>query len=171
MVIRLPSAHDADHAAPGPMGPPPAARRAPGLRRRRALVLLTAAILVWTVGALAAQYTRTYTLARQAAQLDQRRRDLATENQALRDEIQRLRTDDAYIERLARTELGLVRPGEVEFLVVPPKGTSPQPDPGAAGRAAAPAPAVHPSQASPADGGWFSRLLARVSSLLSRLHP
>jgi len=124
---------------------------------------------VWTVGALMAQYARTNALARQAAQLDQRRRDLATENQALRDEIQRLRTDDAYIERLARTELGLVRPGEVEFLVVPPTGAPPGRR--AAGPAAAPAPAVHPSQASPADGDWFGRLLARVSSLLSRLRP
>jgi len=142
------------------------------VRRRRALVLLAAAVIAWMVGALVVQYARTYALARQAAQLDQRQRDLAMDNQALRDEIQRLQTDDAYIEWLARTELGLVRPGEVEFLAVPPKGASPErPDRDAASAAAAPAPAVHPSQGTPADGGWFGRLLARVSWLLSRLHP
>lgn len=70
--------------------------------------------------ALSVQYARTYSLAREAARMDQHRRDLIAENQRLRDEIQRLQTDDRYIERLAREQLGLVRPGEIELLIVPP---------------------------------------------------
>jgi hypothetical protein len=37
----------------------------------------------------------------------------------LRVEIQRLRTDDRYIERLAREQLGMLRPGEMELVVIP----------------------------------------------------
>lgn len=70
--------------------------------------------------ALSVQYARTYSLAREAARLEQHRRDLIAENQRLREEIQRLQTDDRYIERLAREQLGLVRPGEIELLIVPP---------------------------------------------------
>ena len=51
-------------------------------------------------------------------------------NEELREEIGRLQTDNAYIEHLARTELGLVRPGEIEFMLVPNGRTTP---PGGAG--------------------------------------
>ena len=36
-------------------------------------------------------------------------------NNRLRGEIQRLRTDDLYLEGLARTQLGLVRPNETVY--------------------------------------------------------
>jgi cell division protein FtsB len=39
------------------------------------------------------------------------------ENARLRAEIQRLRTDPAAIEELARRDLGLVRPGEKVFII------------------------------------------------------
>ena len=82
-------------------------------------MLFAAVVAVWGTVAFVGQYARTYALARQAAQLDQRHRTLTAQNEQLREEIQRLETDDAYIEHLARTELGLVRPGEVEFMLVP----------------------------------------------------
>ncbi len=69
--------------------------------------------------AVGAQYLRTYTLAREAARLEQHRQGLLVENTALRVEIQRLRTDDQYIERLAREQLGMVRPGEMELVLMP----------------------------------------------------
>jgi len=37
------------------------------------------------------------------------------ENARIADEIRRLQTDRAYIERLAREELGMVKPGELVF--------------------------------------------------------
>lgn len=36
-------------------------------------------------------------------------------NAALRDQIERLETDDRFLEAFARRELGLVRPGEVVY--------------------------------------------------------
>lgn len=45
--------------------------------------------------------------------LNQRNTHLATENARLRREVQQLHDDPAAIERAAREELGLVRPGEV----------------------------------------------------------
>jgi cell division protein FtsB len=43
------------------------------------------------------------------------------ENARLRQEIQRLRSDMSYIEKIAREELGLVRPGELVFEFVEPE--------------------------------------------------
>jgi cell division protein FtsB len=39
------------------------------------------------------------------------------ENARLRDEVRRLREDPASVEAIAREELGLIRPGEVLFIV------------------------------------------------------
>lgn len=92
-------------------------------RRRRLMTIGAAVALALAFTTLTNQYAKTYTLAREKARLEQRRRDLMTDNARLRDEIQRLRTDDRYIEQIARQQLGLVRPGEVELLVVPYDGT------------------------------------------------
>jgi cell division protein DivIC len=81
------------------------------------------------VVALSIQYARTLSLARQADRLETRREALIVENQALRGEIHRLRTDDQYIEQLAREQLGLLKPGEVELQIVsPPSGASAAPE-------------------------------------------
>jgi cell division protein FtsB len=48
-----------------------------------------------------------------AASLDTLRQD----NARLRDEIRRLKTDPSTIESIARDELGLMRPGELVFIV------------------------------------------------------
>ena len=44
-------------------------------------------------------------------------RQQRTENERLREEIQRLLEDPATIEEIARRELGLIRPGERLFIV------------------------------------------------------
>jgi len=98
--------------------------RPPRRRRLRPARLVQAAFGAVVLGALfaalVAQYDRTSALARQAIQLEQHRRDLLQQNDRLRTEITRLRTDDAYVELLARQQLGLVRPGEIELLIVRP---------------------------------------------------
>ncbi|HEV2438760.1 MAG TPA: septum formation initiator family protein [bacterium] len=100
------------------------APRAETNARRRRLVTIGAALaLAMALAGLTNQYAKTYTLARDEARLEQRRRDLIADNARLRDEIERLQTDDRYIEQIAREQLGLVRPGEVELLVVPYDGT------------------------------------------------
>jgi cell division protein FtsB len=49
------------------------------------------------------------------AQLDEQNFRLQKENEALRQRISRLRHDDSYLEKIAREELNLVRPGEVIY--------------------------------------------------------
>lgn len=106
------------------------------VRRRRLMTIGAAVALALAFTALTNQYAKTYTLARAKARLEQRRRDLMTDNAHLRDEIQRLQTDDRYIEQIARQQLGLVRPGEVELLVVPYDGTVSAPAAAALGASA-----------------------------------
>lgn len=105
-------------------------------RRRRLVTIGAALVLAMALTGLTSQYAKTYTLARDQARLEQRRRDLIADNARLRDEIERLQTDDRYIEQIAREQLGLVRPGEVELLVVPYDGTVSAP--GATRRGSAP---------------------------------
>ena len=56
---------------------------------------------------------RTLALRRDLASLRAHNRDLATENERLAREAEALRRDPAAIERVARTELGWVKPGEI----------------------------------------------------------
>lgn len=94
-------------------------RKLPGSLTSRLAVLVAAAVVCWTVLAFGVQYVRTYTLAREAARLERHQRDLLVQNASLLGEIRRLRTDDQYIERLAREQLGMLRPGEIALVIVP----------------------------------------------------
>ena len=49
------------------------------------------------------------------AKLEERNFVLHRENESLRERIDRIRHDDAYLQKIAREELGLVRPGEVIY--------------------------------------------------------
>jgi cell division protein FtsB len=49
------------------------------------------------------------------AKLNEQNYYLQKENEALRQRISRLRNDNAYLEKLAREELNLVRPGEIIY--------------------------------------------------------
>ena len=82
-------------------------------------VIAAAAVAGWLLLALATQYLRTYNLASEALRLERHKRELLIQNANLIGEIHRLRTDDRYVERVAREQLGMVRPGEIEFVIVP----------------------------------------------------
>jgi cell division protein FtsB len=56
---------------------------------------------------------KTITLKRDLTALRARNRELAAENDRLEREAEALRDDPAAIERVARTDLGWVRPGEI----------------------------------------------------------
>ena len=56
---------------------------------------------------------RTLTLRHDLAALRARNRELAAENERLAREAEALRSDPAAVERVARAELGWVRPGEI----------------------------------------------------------
>ena len=47
--------------------------------------------------------------------LDEQNFHLQKENEALRQRVYRIRNDNAYLEKLAREELNLVRPGEIVY--------------------------------------------------------
>jgi cell division protein FtsB len=49
------------------------------------------------------------------AKLDEQNFRLQKENETLRQRVARLRHDDSYLEKIAREELNLVRPGEVIY--------------------------------------------------------
>ena len=51
---------------------------------------------------------------------------LKSENARTMEEIQSLKTNPAYIEKIAREELGLVRPGEIKIITQPkPENSAP----------------------------------------------
>ncbi len=54
-------------------------------------------------------------------QLEERNFLLQKENAALRERAYRIRQDDLYLEKLAREELGLVRPGEIIYRFASPE--------------------------------------------------
>jgi len=89
------------------------------LRRRGLQLLLVFVTLVLVIDALIGDkgLTESQNARRQyrelQASLDQLRRD----NTALREETRRLKEDPATIESLARQELGLIKPGEIVFIL------------------------------------------------------
>ena len=54
-------------------------------------------------------------------QLEERNFLFQKENDALRERIDRIRHDDLYLEKIAREELGLVRPGEIIYRFASPE--------------------------------------------------
>jgi cell division protein FtsL len=88
-------------------------------------VLLVAAAAVYVFGS---NFLDLYALNREAARLETLKRNLQKQNAVLREEMKLLQTP-AYIEKLAREQLGLVRPGEIAILIVRPPAPPPRPSP------------------------------------------
>jgi cell division protein FtsB len=66
---------------------------------------------------------------RQIDQLHGEIEQLNQENQALADHVNDLKTDPKTIERIAREEMGLARPGEMIFKLPPPAQKTPSQPP------------------------------------------
>ena len=58
--------------------------------------------------------------------MERQTRVLKQENDGLRDRVRKLH-DPEYVERLARCD-GMVRPGEISFVIVPTDGEEPDPE-------------------------------------------
>jgi len=56
-----------------------------------------------------------YLMGKRLLQLNAENYDLATQNKALKEKIILLRSDPAYIESIARNELGMVKKGDVVY--------------------------------------------------------
>jgi cell division protein FtsB len=87
------------------------------------LAVVLTALLLYLVVPL-----RTYMAQRShLAQLERQTKVLEQQNRLLEQRIQQLH-DPAYMERLARKCLGMVKPGEIGFVVVPKDGEPQAPD-------------------------------------------
>ena len=91
----------------------------PATRRRTLQMLLVFVTLVLVINALVGERGLTETLRarKQHQELVTSIELLRAENARLRDEARRLRSDPSTIEALARQELGLIKPGEMLFIV------------------------------------------------------
>jgi cell division protein FtsB len=89
------------------------------LRRRGLQLLLIFVTLVLIIDALIGDkgLTESMNARRQYRELQASLDGLRRENAALRKEVQRLNEDPAAIESLARQELGLIKPGEIVFIL------------------------------------------------------
>lgn len=118
--------------------PPRAVRR---VLPRWAQPAAAAGLVLALAGVFGNAYWEGYQLRREAARLVRERDELRRQNAQLREEIRLLHTPE-YIERLAREQLGLVRPGEIAVILVPPT----------------PAPAARPAPEGTGGDGWWARL-------------
>jgi len=91
----------------------------PAWRRRGVHLLIGFVALVLVIDALAGEkgLLESMRARHEYQQLASSLEDLKRENARLRDEVRRLNEDPAAIESLAREELGLIRPGEVVFIL------------------------------------------------------
>jgi cell division protein FtsB len=90
-----------------------------GLRKKAATLGSIIALIALVVGSLFGDRGILYLVEQQerTASLKREIEELRTENQRLAAEIVGLKTDPRAIERLAREQLGLARPGETVFLI------------------------------------------------------
>lgn len=97
-----------------PVSPPPSR-----IGRRLLHYVLALVTMVLLVDALVGDngLLETMRARRQYAEIAASLENMRHENARLRDDIRRLKEDPAAIESLAREELGLMRPGEVMFVV------------------------------------------------------
>jgi cell division protein FtsB len=111
-------------------------------RARRPLALALAAVASVVVLGATVFPTRTFLAQRGAVGAAEERLAVLTEQNRLLEDRTRLLQDDAEIERLAREEYHLVRPGEKAYALLPPAAPPTPPNP---------APAV--GNPPPPDGG------------------
>ena len=97
----------------------PAPSVSPAKRRRTLQMLLVFVTVVLVINALVGERGLTETLRarKQPQELVAAIDRLRAENARLKDEARRLRSDPSTIEALARQELGLIKPGEMLFIV------------------------------------------------------
>ncbi len=93
-------------------------RRLSALLRREWLNLILGTVVAATLlnGIFASRGLRDLMILREHRSILERQREqLEADNQTLRTNVQKLKSDDSYVERLVRSELGYVRPGEIVF--------------------------------------------------------
>jgi cell division protein DivIC len=103
----------------------------PHLSSAKIIFGITALIVVYFLVTFAGSYVRAQQADNQVAQLQTQIDSMSSQYDRLRALKQYLQSDD-YVEKAAREQLGLVKPGETGIVVVPTQ-PSPTPAPGAVG--------------------------------------
>ena len=89
------------------------------------IVLIGLEIKLWAgQGGMAEVWRLEKSVAEQKAKNEQ----LKARNDALAAEVENLKTGDEAVEERARSELGLIKPGETFYQVVEPAGSAPRDD-------------------------------------------
>lgn len=97
-----------------------------GLRQKALVLFSVLALSALVVGSIFGDkgVLQVWEQRRRTAELEQQVEALRTENTRLAAEIDALRSDERAIERLAREQLGLARPGETVFLITDAQAAS-----------------------------------------------
>ncbi len=127
-------------------------RRGLSLPLLQVVVLLTLPLVAYLGFSAAKKGLEAYSLWRQADALRGEIEQLKARNAELRQQIEYLRSD-TYVEKVAREELDMVKPGDVPIVVV-------YPTPSASPAPATPTPTATPR---PAPWGWLDSLSAAAS--------
>jgi cell division protein FtsL len=86
--------------------------------------LFVAAGVIFTLFVIGGKAVQSYELKQEALALEQRIDSLKTQNRQLKQQLEHYRSDQ-FIEKVAREELGLVKPGDVAIVVPLPKDQAP----------------------------------------------
>jgi cell division protein FtsB len=87
---------------------------------RRLLVFALVAGVLWFLFAPGSGVLRYHRLQKQLETLSQENKSLQEHNAALRKEIERLQSDEAYLEEMARQKYGLLKENETVYEFEPP---------------------------------------------------
>jgi cell division protein FtsB len=88
------------------------------------LALLILQDIFGTHGVVAMRHSQ-----KETADIQKEINQLNEENRQMQDQVKALKTDPSAIERIAREEMGLARPGEYIFKIPPKPGDSSSPSP------------------------------------------
>lgn len=94
-------------------------KRLRGFRIEQILVLLSVPVLVYLGVASTAKAFQTYQLQAEERKLRQEISRLEAQNKELQKQIEYLKSD-AYVEKVAREQLNLIKPGETAVVVLSP---------------------------------------------------
>ena len=87
---------------------------------RRLLVFTLVAAILWFLFAPGSGVLRYHRLQKQIETLSQENKSLQDHNAALQKEIERLKSDEAYLEEMARKKYGLLKENETVYEFEPP---------------------------------------------------
>src|SRR5512135_493090 len=85
------------------------------------LVIALAVVTLWFLFAPGSGVLRYHRLQNRIETLSQENKDLQERTEALRKEIERLQSDEAYLEHMARQKYGLLKENETVYEFTPPK--------------------------------------------------